>query len=220
MSGKSYIPTKEADFLDWSANLIAVSRENKTEWNLPEQPLADIETLHDEVKALHEKCQTTSYTKLDMQAKNEKKKALKKAEQTFVRNDLQNNDAMTNNGRAALRIPIYDQTPTPSPEPSTIPDMEVVTPLPRTIQIKFRAENAARWGKPQNVHGLECCWLIADSPPEKIEELLHSDFATRTPLELVFDEDRRGKRLYFAARWENGTVKKGKWSDIFSAVIP
>jgi hypothetical protein len=45
----SYIPTKEADFLDWSANLIAVSKAHKTEWHLLEQPLADIETLHNEV---------------------------------------------------------------------------------------------------------------------------------------------------------------------------
>jgi hypothetical protein len=216
----SYIPSKEADFLDWSANLIAVSKEHKTEWNLPEQPLADIETLHNEVMALHEKCQTAAYTKLDMQAKNEKRAALKKAEEVFVRNNLQNNDAMTNSGREALRIPIYDRNPTPHPKPSTIPDTEVTTPLPRTIEIKIRAENAARWGKPEDVQGLEFCWVIADSPPEKIADLIHSDFATRTPLSLVFDEDQRGKRLYFATRWENGTVKKGKWSDIFSAVIP
>jgi hypothetical protein len=37
---------------------------------------------------------------------------------------------------------------------------------------------------------------------------------------MTFDEDQRGKRLWFAVRWENGTVQKGKWSDIFSAVIP
>ena len=31
----SYIPAKEADFLDWSANLISVSTLNATEWGLP-----------------------------------------------------------------------------------------------------------------------------------------------------------------------------------------
>jgi hypothetical protein len=53
-----------------------------------------------------------------------------------------------------------------------------------------------------------------------VKDLLHSEFATRSPLELVFEEDERGKKGYFAARWESGTVKKGKWSDIFYAVIP
>jgi hypothetical protein len=195
MSGKSYIPTKEAEFVDWSANLIAVSKENAVEWNLPEAQLTELETLHNESAALHEKCQTASYTKLDMQAKNEKMTALKKAEEVFVRNNLQNNDAMTDNGREALRIPIYDRNPTPHPAPSTVPDVEIATPLPRTLHIKFRADNAARWGKPEYVHGLECLWVIAEAPPAKIEELLHSEFATRSPLNLTFDEDQRGKRL-------------------------
>ncbi|MDR1374987.1 MAG: hypothetical protein LBJ24_08455 [Treponema sp.] len=33
-------------------------------------------------------------------------------------------------------------------------------------------------------------------------------------------QDRRGKRAYFAARCESGTVKKGPESAIFSAVFP
>jgi hypothetical protein len=41
-----------------------------------------------------------------------------------------------------------------------------------------------------------------------------------SPLELTFDENERGKRVYFAVRWESGTVKKGPWSNILSAVIP
>jgi hypothetical protein len=62
--------------------------------------------------------------------------------------------------------------------------------------------------------------VISDTPPTKLADLLHSSFSTHSPLELVFDEDQRGKRLYFAVRWENGTVKKGPWSDIYSVIIP
>jgi hypothetical protein len=59
-----------------------------------------------------------------------------------------------------------------------------------------------------------------EEPPVQVKDLLHSAFATRSPLELVFEEDERGKKVYFAVRWENGAGKKGKWSDIYSAVIP
>jgi hypothetical protein len=216
----SYIPTKEAEFVEWSENLIAVSTEHKVEWNLPEDKLTELQALHTQVKALHELCQTASYTKLDMQQKKEKKDRLVHLEEVFVRNNLQNNDAMTDEGRRALRIPIYDPKPTPHPPPEGIPEIEITTPLPRTVHIKFRDEHAARWGKPKYVHGLECLWLIADTPPAKVKDLLHSEFSTRSPLELVFEEDERGKKVYFAARWESGTVQKGKWSDIFHAVIP
>jgi hypothetical protein len=216
----NYIPTQEAECIEWSGNLIGVSKENKTEWGLPEAQLTELETSHNEVKALHEKCRTPMHTKLDIQEKNEKLAALIKKERKFVRNHLQNNDLMTNKGREALRIPIYDQKPTPHPAPSTIPEVEIGSPYPRALRIKFRAVNAARWGKPANVHGLECLWAIAETPPKEIEELLHSSFATRSPLELVFNESDRGKRVYFAVRWESGTVKKGPWSEIYSGIIP
>jgi hypothetical protein len=214
------IPTKEAEFVDWSENLIAVSISHKTELKLPEDKLSEVQTLHQEVKALHELCQTSSYTKLDMQAKNEKKKRLIHLEEVFVRNNLQNNDAMTDNIRKELRIPIHDNKPTPTPAPEGIPKVEIVIPQPRTVHIKFRDEHAPRWSKPEHVHGLECLWSIAEEPPVKVKDLLHSEFATRSPLELTFEEDERGKKIYFVVRWESGAGKKGKWSDIYFAVVP
>ncbi|MDR2795292.1 MAG: hypothetical protein LBB47_01105, partial [Spirochaetaceae bacterium] len=66
----------------------------------------------------------------------------------------------------------------------------------------------------------ECLWVIADTPPAVVGDLLHSAFATRNPLALVFDENQRGKKVYFTVRWETGAVLKGDWSAIFSAVIP
>jgi hypothetical protein len=201
----SYLPAKEADFVERSGNLIAVSSAHTSEWNLPEDKVAELQTPHNDLKALHERCQTASYTKLDMQAKNEKKSQFIRLEEVFVRNNLQNNEVMTDDDRKALRIPIHDTTPTPHPAPDTIPELEVATPHPRTVRIKFRDEHRARWGKHQYVHGLECLWLIADAPPAQVKDLLHSEFATRSPLELVFEEDEQGK---------------GLWSDIYSAVIP
>jgi hypothetical protein len=206
--------------LDWSENLIAVSTENKTKWKLSEGKLGELLTLHTEVRLLHELCQTAAYTKVDMQVKKQKKRQLIKLEEVFVRNNLQNNDAMTDDGRRALRIPIYDTKPTPHPAPDKIPEIEVETPHPRVVRIRFRDEHAVRWGKPQYVHGFECAWMIADAPPGLVKDMTHSEFATRTPLELVFEENERGKRVYFAGRWETGAVKKGRWSAILSAVIP
>jgi hypothetical protein len=216
----SLIPPREKNLVDWSENLIAVSIVHKKEWNLSEVKLVELQALHDEVKDLHELCQTASYTKLDMQVKNEKKQQLIHLIKVFVRNNLQNNDAMTDTGRKALGIPIYDNKHTPVPVPEGIPEIEVEMPHLRTLRIKFRDEHAERWGKPKRVHGVECIWEIMDEPPIRVKELSRVESATRSPLELTFEEHERGKRLYFAARWETGVKKKGRWSDIFSAIIP
>jgi hypothetical protein len=69
------------------------------------------------------------------------------------------------------------------------------------------------------VHGIEIAWVLSDTAPTEIEELIHSAFATKSPLELTFKESERGKKVFFAVRWETGTAKKGKWSAIYSAVI-
>jgi hypothetical protein len=216
----TYIPAKEADFVEWSENLVAMSLAHKTELNLPDAKITPIQTLHDEVKALHALCQTAAYTKMDMQVKKEKKAELIHLEEVFVRNNLQNNDSMTDELRVAFRIPIHDLNPTPVPVPEGIPEIEVLTPLPRTLRFKFRGTGSKRWAKPVHVHGLELVWDILDEPPAEVPDMRHSEFATKSPLELVFEEGQRGKRIYFAARWESGTVKKGKWTDIFNAVIP
>ncbi|MHC6203698.1 hypothetical protein ACYULU_10950 [Breznakiellaceae bacterium SP9] len=216
----SYIPAKEADFVDWSENLITVSEAHVADWNLPQAKLTELRTLNTEVKRLHMLCKTAGYTKVDMEDKNEKKAELIGKEEVFVRNNLQNNDLMTDAGREELQIPKHDKTLTPHGAPDEVPDIEVLTPLPRTVRLRFRALNAPRWGKHKNAHGLECLWAPLDAPPEKIEDLLHSAFSTGTPLDLVFDEDKRGKRIYFAVRWESGTNKKGPWSEVFSAIVP
>ncbi|GHU49867.1 hypothetical protein FACS1894200_08980 [Spirochaetia bacterium] len=216
----NYIPAKEAEFIDWSENLITVSEAHDADWNLMPSKVAELRTLHTEVKRLHLLCKTSSHTKVDMEIKNQKKAELIAMEAVFVRNNLQNNDFMTDAGRTELQIPIHDKIYTPHGAPAGVPDIEIETPLPRTVRVCFRALNALRWGKPEDVHGLECLWSLLDAPPERVSDLLHSTFSTATPLDLVFEDDQRGKRIYFAVRWESDTNKKGSWSEIFSAIVP
>jgi hypothetical protein len=159
------------------------------------------------------------HTPVDTEAKNDAKKAAKAIIRPFV-NQYLRYLPVTDEDRTAMGIPNHDSHPTPTPRPEDIPEVEAQTPKPRTLRFRFRRANMKRWGKPDDVHGMELVWLISDTPPVKVAELVHSSFATRSPLELVFEEDQRGKRLYYAVRWETGTVKKGEFSDIYSAIIP
>jgi hypothetical protein len=56
----------------------------------------------------------------------------------------------------------------------------------------------------------EIAWIISDVPPTKWEELIHSNFDTRSPFILSFENDQRGKTVYFALRWENTRGEKKK----------
>jgi hypothetical protein len=50
--------------------------------------------------------------------------------------------------------------------------------------------------------------------------MLASVFSTRSPYVFTFDENMRGKTVYFCLRWENTRGQKGPWSAIYSAIIP
>jgi hypothetical protein len=159
------------------------------------------------------------HTPVDTEAKNDAKNAAKQRIRRFV-NQYLRYPPVTDEDRTAIGVPNHDTKPTPIPAPEDIPETAAATPLPRVLRFSFRRLGAKRWGKPEGVHGMELAWVIADTPPKETEELIHSAFSTRSPLELTFKESERGKRVYYAVRWETGTVKKGKFSEIFNAVIP
>ncbi|MDR1288495.1 MAG: hypothetical protein LBK08_12880 [Treponema sp.] len=159
------------------------------------------------------------HTPVETEAKNDAKTAGKKAVRLFV-NQYLRFPPVTDEDRTAMNIPNHDGHPTPVPVPSDIPEVEAQTPRPRTLQFRFRRFTMKRWGKPGDVHGMELVWLASGAPPHEVEELVHSSFATKSPLELSFKESERGTRVYYAVRWETGTAKKGAFSEIFSAIIP
>ncbi|MDR1279356.1 MAG: hypothetical protein LBK99_00850 [Opitutaceae bacterium] len=56
--------------------------------------------------------------------------------------------------------------------------------------------------------------------PTSLDLFTHSEFSTRDMIQLDFDENQRGQRIWLIARWENTRGQKGPWSDILSAIIP
>jgi hypothetical protein len=158
------------------------------------------------------------HTPVDTEAKNNAKAAAKAAIRPFV-NQYLRFSPVTREDRTAMGIRSRNP-PKPVPRPADIPEVEAQTPHPRVLRFRFRRANMKRWGKPKNVHGMELVWLISDTPPKLVEDLVHSSFATRSPLELTFEENQRGRRLYYAARWETGTAKQGDFGEIYSAIVP
>jgi hypothetical protein len=109
---------------------------------------------------------------------------------------------------------------THAPQPTTLVEATVDTSIPATIGINFRDKNAKSIAKPKGMHGVELIWEILDSPPADWSKLTHSVSDTRTPMQLTFTGEQRGKTLYFAMRWENNRGEKGPWNDIINVIIP
>ena len=216
-----YIPGKEDEYVVFVDNFVPTVDTNKTAWSIPDAEVTDMKAAYTAFKTAFAAARDpATRTSIAVAKKNAAMLELTAQLRQMVEFRIRRNPVIDAPALIGLGLKPFDTHPTPSPDPDTIPQIEVVLPAPRTLHIRFRAENSKRWGKPAGVHGIECLWVIADTPHTKIKDLLHSIFATKNPLELTFDEDERGKRVYFVVRWENGTVKKGKWSEIFNVIIP
>jgi hypothetical protein len=153
-------------------------------------------------------------------AKNEAKKAVRKAMQVFAKYNIRNNRLMTPEQKLYYGIRTPDPKPTPTPRPATVPDADADTSISRQVTVHFWDRGSTSRAKPHGVHGAEIRWAILDHEPVSVKELINSDFDTASPFTLFFDESDRGKRLYYSLRWESNNNKKGSFGDIYSVVIP
>jgi hypothetical protein len=107
-----------------------------------------------------------------------------------------------------------------NPVPASFVSVKVELPGPRVIRLHFQEAGSEHKAKPAGVYGAEIRWGVLDESPTDISSLPNTSIDTHTPFTLEFEEHDRGKRLYFALRWENTTGEKGPWSDILNAIIP
>ncbi|MDR2440746.1 MAG: hypothetical protein LBE12_15395 [Planctomycetaceae bacterium] len=121
----------------------------------------------------------------------------------------------------AMGMPSRTSGHVPAPVATTYPDFDIDSGTIRRLSIHFYDQGKKKTkAKPKGQHGAEIRWAILDAPPTKINDLINSSFDTRSPLTLDFEENQRGKNVYFCLRWENTRGEKGPWSEIIGAIIP
>ena len=153
-------------------------------------------------------------------AKDEAKDAAKSAMRDFAHTGVRHNKLMKDEDRLLYGIRPADGSHTPDTEPASFPEAEGETSIPRQVTIHYWDSVTKKRGKGHGIHGAEVRWAALDRAPAHIDELIHSDFDTASPVTLKFDEADRGKRVYFCLRWESNTNLKGPWGEIYSAIIP
>jgi hypothetical protein len=119
-----------------------------------------------------------------------------------------------------MELTIHKTSRTPAPVADRYPGVEIDSGTIRRLIIHFFVLGNRSKAKPAGQHGVEIRWAILDAAPDSISKLVNSSFDTHTPFTLEFDENQRGKTVWFCLCWENTRGEKGPWSEIVSAVIP
>jgi hypothetical protein len=160
-------------------------------------------------------------TPMSIQGKNVAKRVLEKHIRSVVKSYLINNPILTEEDLKMLGLPVHKTTRTPAPVATEAPDFDINTSVVGRITIEFFEKgNSHKKAKPVGQHCVEIGWTLSDTPITRWDELTHSSVDTHTPFTLSFENDQRGRAVYFALRWENTRGLKGPWSTIQKAIIP
>jgi hypothetical protein len=221
MKSKSYLPKAYASLLSWLENFMSYLVENLARFGIPASKVEPLQLKVEAFRTAQAKAEHPNAGKADRLERREKADAVSKTVRGFVNANLRYNENVTDEDRVNLGLTIPDTTSTSPHEPGTMP---LVTQLNSSvimrISLHYKDSMSLSRAKPAGVHGVEIRWSILDAPPVTTADLINSEFSTRTPHTFIFEENQRGKTVWFRLRWENTRGQKGPWSELYSAVIP
>ena len=214
-----WLPTTRGGQLAMAKTWNMVLNTMAEEWGVPDSEKAKLNSLLVEVAAAENAAKAAGGGAVANSRVREAYTALR----SFMRNMKRLyflSPPLSETDLVSLGLRPRDTNPTAEPVPDKQPEIEAITAVIRELTFRFRDFGSGRWALPEHVHGIEFIWDLRETRPEHIHELSNVEILSSGPYTLKFDEDRRGKRVFFAARWFNNTKKEGPWSDIESAVIP
>jgi hypothetical protein len=141
-----YLPFGDEKFLKWVEILYAYVLAHFAGWNIP-SPQSRLEALLAAYRTAFQAAQNPNRGKVDVQAKNEAKAALKKEIRIYVGAYLTRNPAVTDADRMAMELPIHKPTHTPISVPTTAPQLFIDTRTRRRLIITYRDEASDKRGQ-------------------------------------------------------------------------
>jgi hypothetical protein len=220
MPSKDFIPAADAAFNTWQYQLADAIGDHATAWGIPATAVTQLQNQRGNWDGAYSwVTNPATKTKARILAKNEARKEYVAFLRALLKQYITYNPAVSDEDRVNMGLPIHDTKPTPVPPPSTRPEFEFEIAT-RQIKIHFRDAGSESRAKPKGVAGAVIYYEIRETPPADQEDLRNSVFTGRTPYSLEFHESDRGKRVYFAIRWQNAKGDKGPWSELQNAVIP
>jgi hypothetical protein len=222
MKTRDYLPKRDRLFLQWVINFLNHLSVILARLGFPLEVYEALQALRGDFEQKLDVAEAPpTRTRGTVAAKNVAKKKLDSAVRAAVQRYLAHNPDVTEQDHDDLGIPNYKTSRTPAPVAGEAPDFDINTSvLGRIIIAFFEKGSSHKKAKPAGQHCVEVGWVQSDTPITRWDELAHSNVDTNSPFTLSFENDQRGKTVYFALRWENTRGEKGPWSAIQNAIIP
>jgi hypothetical protein len=217
-----WMPGKRIKQVAMATLWVSVCGEKRVEWGIPAAALADLAAKQTEAEsALDVSMSPNTRTPVTVAHCKTVCKALEDFMRDFKRRYFLC-PPLTGADLLNLGLRPADPIRTPLAVPDITPVFRVRLRGPRALAIVFsRVAGGKEGSKPRGVAGARVYYLVSDVPIMDPELLAHSKWATRCPCVIRFPESDRGKRVYFALKWDAGKQDgEGPWSEIISELVP
>lgn len=219
-----WLPTRDTALLPWAQNFSARISAAPTTYGftVPEATsLAGYVTAYN--SALATALTPATRTRTTVEAKDLAKAQLVAVIRSFSRR-LQANPAVTSLQRTDLGLPIYSNSRTPIPAPSTPPTLNLVASGQLTQLVRIADINEPnKRTKPAGVFAAQVYSWVAQmpgqTPPADIELWRCEGVAKRGEFSVDYTQADVGKQAFVAAQWFNSRGEYGPVSATVSAVV-
>ncbi|MDR2138690.1 MAG: hypothetical protein LBP50_03975, partial [Tannerella sp.] len=197
MSRNDYLPANVLEFQNKVHNIRAQVTLNQTRWDISTAAMTQLDApiaAFDAAVTVSENPLTR--TSAAIRKRDEAREELEKVLRPFIQGHLVYNLNVTDDDLIGMDLPVHDRHPSPPDPPKDEPAFDLQPVSAGVLEGRFGGKNEKGHAKPKSVHGVEFCWLKSETPPTDWSELVHSEFATRSPLRLSFEGHDRGKRIY------------------------
>lgn len=220
-----YLPRREADLVQWSANFIARVSTEFASVGLTGAQATAYGALHTSfVDAWTAANEPITRTPAAIQTKNTAKEALVRGPGGIreLVGIVQKFPGTTDTERVELGLTVRDTDPSPIPVPSAAPGLDVVSAVGRTVKVRLHnAESPTSRAKPAGVQGASLYSFVGEQAPEDIDAWKYEGSTTRTVFDVIFPADLpNGALVWLTAYWTNPRLEAGPPCNPVSVIVP
>lgn len=219
-----YIPAKDADFANWSANFATLIAASPATYGLTSGDAATITAADAAFQTAYSTAiNPATRTPVTVQAKDTARTSTQVTERAYGQT-IANNAGVSPSDKIALGLNPRTNTPTPVPAPITYPLLSVASTVTNGLVIRYRDDLASPSvkSKPAGSTALQLNAQInvGGTISASVDLWPVAGIETKSPFVLATSPSDSGKIVSMAGRWLTRRGLMGPWGPTITNVVP
>ena len=221
-----YIPQPDAEFSAWLLNFATLLVASPTTYGLSSTEATATAAVNTTFQAAYTAAiDPSTRTPVTVQAKNDARAQAEATVRPYAV-DISRNPAVQNEDKTAIGVNLPNSIRTPIPAPVTAPNAELVGSMPGVHRLQIRdSATPTTKAKPPGVTGCEIWVNVGTVAATDPAQAALKRISTKTPTQLDYASDQRGKIATYFLRWvtrsgPGGVAQTGPWSAPQTWIIP